>query len=97
MSPRRQKKIPSVDSLAAALFSKDTLRNTRLRRIVIIAIGAMLALLAVLSLALNSELEKPYYGAQTDEVFVEIPVMRTRSRLQISWSVRGSCTTGFPF
>jgi len=43
-----------------------------LRKIIVVC-GIVLALLALLTLALRSELEKPYYGAQTGEVFVEIP------------------------
>jgi UPF0755 protein len=43
-----------------------------LRKLVTVA-GAIFALLAIVAIELRSELESPYFGARTSEVFVDIP------------------------
>jgi UPF0755 protein len=51
-------------------------------------IGAIVALLAIAAIELRSELESPYYGARTSEVFVDIP--RNSNSRQIADLLMGS-------
>jgi UPF0755 protein len=57
-------------------------------RKILTVIGAIVVLLAIVAIELRSELESPYYGARTSEVFVEIP--RNSNSRQIADLLVGS-------
>ena len=50
-------------------------------RKIVILLGILLALAAVLLLAFRSEIEKPFYGAATGEVYIEIPRYATSAQI----------------
>lgn len=66
-------------------------------RKIVVLLGILLALAAILLLAFRSEIERPYYGAAADEVYLEIPRHATSAQIADLLVNSGILRHRFPF